>query len=70
MPVHTIASNPLSSNPPVHDQRIRDWCSNLEAGGILYFPHTPVPIPQSDLEFLLGRQQTSSSLPIVTNSAA
>jgi len=58
MSVHTIASNPLSSGSPA----VHDWCSKLEAGGILYFPETPVPIPEADLAFLLAQQQTSSSL--------
>ena len=62
MPVHLIASNELNADPPARDQRIRDWCSKLEAGGILYFPHTPVPIPDADLQFLLAQQQTSSNL--------
>jgi hypothetical protein len=39
-----------------------DWCAHLEAGGILYFPQTPVPIPPADLEFLLGQRQTGSGL--------
>ena len=38
------------------------WCAELEAGAILYFPHTPVPLAAGDVAFLLGRQQTSSSL--------
>jgi hypothetical protein len=38
----------------------RAWCAHLEAGGILYFPQTPIPIPPSDLQFLLGQQQTGS----------
>jgi hypothetical protein len=29
---------------------------------VLYFPQTPVPIPPDDLTFLLGQQQTSSTL--------
>ena len=58
MAVHSIASNALSSGSAA----VRDWCSKLEAGGILYFPETPVPIPEADLAFLLGQQQTSSSL--------
>jgi hypothetical protein len=40
----------------------RDWCAKLEAGDILYFPQTPIAIPESDLQFLLGQQQTDSSL--------
>jgi len=37
-------------------------CTKLEAGDILYFPETPVPIAPDDLAFLLGQQQTDSSL--------
>jgi len=59
MPVQTISSESLGS--PNIDQ-IRTWCSRLEAGEVLYFPQTPVPIPPDDLTFLLGQQQTSSSL--------
>jgi hypothetical protein len=44
------------------DAQERAWCARLEAGDILYFPETPVPIPQGDLAFLLGQQQTNSSL--------
>ena len=40
----------------------RQWCVQLESGDILYFPQTPVPIDPADLEFLLGQQQTDSSL--------
>ncbi len=40
----------------------RAWCEQLEAGGILFFPETPVPLSPNDAAFLLGRQQTSSSL--------
>jgi 3-deoxy-D-manno-oct-2-ulosonic acid (Kdo) hydroxylase len=39
-----------------------DWCKHLEAGGILYFPETPVPIPPDDLAFLLGQRQSGSSV--------
>lgn len=41
---------------------LRGWCAQLEAGGILYFPETPVPIPAADLEFLIGQKQTGSAL--------
>ena len=40
----------------------RGWCAQLEAGAILYFPQTPVALAAEDVAFLLGRQQTSSSL--------
>jgi 3-deoxy-D-manno-oct-2-ulosonic acid (Kdo) hydroxylase len=44
------------------DAQARAWCAQLEGGAILYFPETPVPIPQGDLTFLLDQQQTNSSL--------
>lgn len=58
MSVHAIEADALSraSAPRA------EWCAQLEAGGILYFPQTPVPLPAADLEFLLGQQQTASSL--------
>lgn len=40
----------------------RAWCAELESGAILYFPKTPVPITAEDTAFLLGQQQTDSSL--------
>lgn len=58
MPVHTIAPDELKRPSPPNST----WCAQLEAGGILYFPQTPVPLPVDDLAFLLGQQQTSSSL--------
>jgi 3-deoxy-D-manno-oct-2-ulosonic acid (Kdo) hydroxylase len=58
MPVLPI---PLSVLPASSDQA-RSWCAQLEAGGILYFPQTPVPIPAADLEFLLGSTQSGSRL--------
>jgi len=39
-----------------------DWCRRLEAGDILYFPQTPIPFRPEDLSFLLGQQQTGSTL--------
>jgi hypothetical protein len=39
-----------------------DWCRGLEAGDILYFPQTPIRIRAEDLSFLLGQQQTGSTL--------
>jgi hypothetical protein len=43
-------------------EQVRGWCAQLEAGGIIYFPETPVPIPEEDLRFLLGQHQTGSRL--------
>ncbi len=50
-----------AGDPPSKAQG-EEWCGRLEAGDILYFPETPVKIAAEDLEFLLGQQQTSSSL--------
>jgi hypothetical protein len=60
MPVQTIPTESLKSL--ASNDQIRGWCSRLEAGDVLYFPQTPVPIPADDLTFLLGQQQSSSSL--------
>ena len=40
----------------------RGWCAQLEAGEILYFPETPIALEAEAIAFLLGQQQTSSSL--------
>jgi hypothetical protein len=56
MPVVTIA------NPASTPEQARAWCAQLEAGDILYFPKTPVPLATDDASFLLGQQQTDSSL--------
>jgi hypothetical protein len=57
MPVLSLSLDDLRSHP-----KTADWCTHLEAGGILYFPQTPVPIPPDDLQFLLGQKQSSSGL--------
>ena len=64
MPVHTIPPDALinSTKGSAASNPIREWCTQLESGGILYFPETPVKIPEADLTFLLAQQQTSSSL--------
>jgi hypothetical protein len=38
------------------------WCRQLEEGNILFFPQTPIPIPEDDLRFLLTLEQTSGGL--------
>jgi hypothetical protein len=58
----TIAPESLVDGQPVSEEQARVWCAQLEAGEILYFPKTPIAILQSDLDFLLGQQQTDSSL--------
>src|SRR6185369_15304955 len=60
MPVETILPDALKSHG--NTDQTRTWCSRLEAGDVVYFPQTPVPIPADDLTFLLDQQQTSSSL--------
>jgi len=59
MAVLPISLEQLKS--PSQEQE-REWCAQLEAGDILYFPQTPIAIPENDLQFLLGQQQTDSSL--------
>jgi hypothetical protein len=51
----------LETTTPSPEQA-RQLCAQLEAGEILYFPRTPIHIPENDLGFLLGQQQTDSSL--------
>ncbi len=41
---------------------VRTWIARLEAGEVIYFPQTPVPVPQEDVAFLLGQHQTDSRL--------
>ena len=59
MPVHAIS---LDSLKQADSQQLRNWAAQLEAGGVLYFPQTPVAIPAADLEVLLGQKQKDSSL--------
>ena len=42
--------------------QLEAWCRQLETGDILYFPQTPISLPADDLSFLLGQQQTDSTL--------
>lgn len=58
----TITRESLHEGQRASDEQGRAWCAQLEAGDILYFPETPIAIPQNDLEFLLGQQQTDSAL--------
>jgi hypothetical protein len=52
----------ISVDPNPSPAQARALCERLEAGDILYFAQTPVPVPAEDLSFLLGRQQTGSTL--------
>jgi 3-deoxy-D-manno-oct-2-ulosonic acid (Kdo) hydroxylase len=62
MPVHAISLDALNSALNSGDQQLPNWAAQLEAGGVLYFPQTPIPIPAADLEVLLGQKQKDSSL--------
>jgi hypothetical protein len=50
------------SELPASSERTKKWCAQLEAGDILFFNETPVALPPLDIEFLLGLQQSNSSL--------
>ncbi|MBT9331885.1 Kdo hydroxylase family protein [Paracidobacterium acidisoli] len=58
----TIPLSEIPDGRPTTDQKAREWCARLEAGEILFFPETPVPLAEDDIHFLLGQQQTDSSL--------
>jgi hypothetical protein len=53
---------PGTAPEPVVESEAQAWCRRLEAGDILYFPQTPILLPPDDLSFLLGQQQTGSTL--------
>lgn len=57
-----LVTIPHGSLPCVSEDQARHWCAQLEAGAILLFPQTPVPLAESDIEFLRGQNQTDSSL--------
>ena len=42
--------------------RSRQYCSELEAGSILYFSVPPFDLPQRDVEFLLALKPADSRL--------
>ncbi len=60
MALITIA--PVIALEPVQESQAWARCRGLEAGDILYFPQTPISFPPDDLSFLLGQQQTGSTL--------
>ena len=53
---------PDNANNAPSPEQARAWCARLEAGDILYFPQTPISLRPEDLSFLLGQQQTGSTL--------
>ena len=52
----------LDRKHPSSEAKAQEWCAGLEAGDILFFPQTPIVFSPGDIEFLLGQQQTDSSL--------
>ena len=62
MPVLAISLEAVHTALAAESEQLRSWCAVLEAGEVLYFPCTPVPIPPRDLDVLLGQQQTGSAL--------
>src|ERR1700735_5224471 len=60
MALVTIAAG--IAGEPVVESAAPAWCRRLEAGDNLYFPQTPILLPPDDLSFLLGQQQTGSTL--------
>ncbi len=61
-PVQSIPLEALENGRPRSAEQARDWCALLEAGAVLYFPQTPLPIPDAEQEFLRGSSQTNSTL--------
>src|SRR6478672_3535500 len=43
-------------------ERSRDYCEQLEKGGILFFDHVPFDLPAADKEFLLSARQENTRL--------
>jgi 3-deoxy-D-manno-oct-2-ulosonic acid (Kdo) hydroxylase len=60
--VALITIAPVIALEPVQESQARAWCQRLEAGDILYFPQTSISFSPGDLSFLLGQQQTGSTL--------
>jgi hypothetical protein len=52
----------LKNGVPLSPEQAQSWCRELEAGNILFFPQTPIQVPQGDLDFLLQQEQSGSSL--------
>jgi len=56
-----VVTIPATAQIPTPEES-RTFCAQLEAGDILCFPETPVPLTADDASFLLGQQQSDSSL--------
>lgn len=57
MAVISITSDALAQNHPSSTEQALTWCTQLETGNVLYFPHTPIHIPEEDRAFLLSQRQ-------------
>src|SRR6204780_1990354 len=53
---------PENSKDAPPSEQAHAWCQQLEAGDILYFPQTPISLRPQAPSFLLGQQQTGSTL--------
>jgi hypothetical protein len=42
-------------------EHAREYCSDLESGNILFFPDSPIHIPDLDLKFLLGHEKVGGA---------
>lgn len=66
MPLYSVSEPDLhqDGHQGLHpdEGKAREWCARLEAGEILYFPQTPIALPQDSLSFLLSQQQAASGL--------
>ena len=52
----------ITATETASPEQHREWCEQLEAGSILFFPKSPIALTDSDLQFLRGQQQSDSSL--------
>jgi 3-deoxy-D-manno-oct-2-ulosonic acid (Kdo) hydroxylase len=52
----------ITATEPASPEQQREWCERLEQGCILFFPESPIPLAEPDLQFLRGQQQTDSAL--------
>lgn len=58
----TIPQEALPDGGPPSPEQAHRWCQQLEEGNILFFPKTPIALPDEDVRFLLTLEQTSSGL--------
>jgi hypothetical protein len=56
-----VVDDPFPAAGSVASGYERQLCALLEAGHILFLPHSPISVPTEDRELLLGRKQTSSA---------